>query len=296
MANPSFIDKLWTITKVAFDPCDAPFTLEAKWLGDAALDLFLFFLNVDLMDVVTQGFRTRTAPYRTRSQRKGGRGSKAGRNPLASAGKGLLRMDPSELAGHSLADLEKPTPFTSAPGKALWILHGFLQRRLWQLFLANIIFDAFWQAMTMIQIYTFCDAADDTVLLVDGTDTTIIALVDWAPVPIPDIQKIRGDVVWNVASGVVGIPGAGIIAGCQCIPTNPVSFGAECALRLQVQKGDKIYTYDTADGILRAGQDTFLTVEAEIPFDCIFWLEVRLEAGAMRMHSTALSLQATPPK
>jgi len=293
-ANP--IQKIQYVIDFWMDPCDAPFQVYAKLALPALIDAFLNYIYLDLGEIIVQRFRTGAAPSRPRSSRKGGKGWKPSRYPRLKRFGSALSMDPNEHVGHKLARSFRLPRVISGPHAFLWLAHGVLQRLMFQVFLAQLILDFFYEWMTLVARTEYCTAQADTVLLATEPEHSIIGIQPASVIPFFNIQKQRGKVQWYVAAGA-----------CQQAPfTVMVSFrmtlaggvgivDSEYGFWLEVSFGGKDYTYGGQSGTISSGLPEFVSFSIDIPANATFEVWGKVEQWFLFMTDLQITVIGRDP-
>lgn len=296
MAAPvaNFIEKINYIIASFMDPCDAPFTIYAETFLPALLDAFIDLYGFDPMEIKVQQFRTSTAPLRTRSGRKGGRGSKAGRGRLRKIAGKVVGFDPNEQVGKEMGKWTKYSPSITWGKKFLWILEGLLERAVFYWFLAELFLELFYKWMTLVNKSEYCQAQQATILLAHGDPQVYAAIAGWSAVLFNHIDKIRGDITF--------LPAAGTFTADQGV----------CMVEFEVTSEppqiDPTITYEIHIGITRNGGTSYpayekmtgpwgLTWKFEIGValqkNDIFFVEHRVNPGFSRATIKRIYVQGT---
>lgn len=246
-APPNPIEKINFIIKFLVDPCDAPLTVYARWAWPALLDLLLDYFTFQPDEIIIQSFRTRTAPLRQRSGRKGGRGSKASRSRFRKKLGQIVDFDPNEQLGKKLGKATKLAWRAKGPTSALWLLHGILQRLFFYLFLAELLTDFFYNWFSLMTAHGYCQAQGDDVLLAEGPTQLPLAIVEKNAIGMSSILKIRGKVAWNTFAGSFTGDQATLVVSGNFRTQNIAFPDPRPQLWVQVQYGSRSYDYKLAD-------------------------------------------------
>lgn len=181
------------------DPCDAPWTLWVRTALRALLEALIWWLAFDLYQMVSAYARPRNAFKYMRSNRKSGKGEKAGRakdkNTLRKYLSGALEFDPSAELGKRWPGADFFNGRRVGMGEAtFWIAEGAVQRAFFYWAVVELGTQFFYRWSTLLNDTKFCQASRTSVLLADDPDGHFAIAGHYSPLSVYNVLKLRGGV------------------------------------------------------------------------------------------------------
>lgn len=274
-----FIGKINTILDFWVDPCDAPLTAWVETVTPAALEMLAEYFAFDPNEIVVQSFKSSFRYAQPKSGRKGRRGSKSNKSKWRKRLGQLVNFDGNEMTGKQLSGWQKlPRKKLTARATTLFIVEGALERVSYWLWVISLVTDFLYSWAGLMMKTEYCQALKDAVLQAHGIDQPLTGIFGWVGLVMPTIDKIRGEVTWNVSTGGnnfnigQGIVSAGLYTGG--------SFpGVDCGLRVTVHKPgylDRVYEESTSLAINSQGE---ISVAFQVPPGWQFTVEHRVAVG-----------------
>lgn len=207
MAGHSFLTKLISrvnvITKFFLDPCDAPVTVYLETLFPALMDMLVDLFAFDVTEYSQQKGISIRYPKDKKGKSKARRGRKGGGRHKRWWIIEALTSDPGEILGKKHARDFGGAQRVLTGGRAhFWILGAFAQRfAFWLWFIVRLseFFMDWWNGLITAG---YCEERGTPVLYcveeVDGAG----AILGWTSVNFWTVVKQRGNITWNVASGI----------------------------------------------------------------------------------------------
>jgi len=293
-----WIGKINTILDFWADPCDAPLTVWVQTVTPAALEMLANYFAFDQNEIVIQKFKSSFRYARPKSTRKGRGGSKSNKPKWRKRLGELINFDGNELSGKKLWGWQKlPAKKLTWRATTLFIVEGVAERVSYWLWVADLVTEFLYAWAGLMMKTEYCQALQDAVLLAHGIDQPITGLFGWVGLVMPDIDKIRGPVTWNVSTGSnnfnigQGIVSAGLYTGSSFAAT-------DIGLRVTVHKGgylNRVYESSTSLGKDAEGE---ISIAFQVPPGWQFTVEHSVGSGLVTFTEPTIEFHSkhTPPK
>lgn len=191
--GPGWLDKVNYAVKFIQAPCNAPMIVYVETLLPAAGHAILALLEFGMDDVI-RGF-ARPVSGRTRWHRRRGR---KGRLKL----RGIPEL--GEAIGARLPGAELVSGRAVTQGvRNLWIVDGVLQRGLFWWLVIDIVGEFFFEWSTLLVKRGDCPGPFPGNLLARGSGGSILALLGWEAIILPNLVYANGGTHWNVSTGTL---------------------------------------------------------------------------------------------
>lgn len=224
------------IVRLVIDPCDAPIEVWLQTAFPALLKFLWSYFFPDWLNILTTYARPGKALAKKRGQRKGSRGKKGGRtkrlNPLS--------FSPDEYIGKNLPGFDDLNTRGISDGVMwLWTIFGVIERVLFFFFVIGLVLDFLFDWFSAIYQAGYCDENRRAVLRAKGGTMGNQGIFGWNAYLLPEIEKLRGPIIWNVSSGATGNYEAFCMVWGTVEMANPFGPHVECGLRVRVVSSDQ---------------------------------------------------------
>lgn len=291
---PGIWDKINFIVKAFFDPCDAPLTVMAQTAAPALLEALISYYALDLGNIISGYSRPSRAIMRQRGQRKGRWGYKAGRMRKRGILSKAAGYDPGDELGKRLPGAERLRGRVVTGGVVhLWAAFGVIERFNYWWMLISIIIDFFFNWFSALEKTVFCQATGSTVLLATRSDLGQLPIGGWATLPVPDVEKIRGEISWFFSNGAMGdVIGTAVLT---CRAVNGADTPRTTGIAIRISGGGPNYPGAQVITTLGPNSEGALTVSCEIPRGAIFTTQDYSLSTAVTLRDVYLSVNGAEP-
>lgn len=288
------VDRINYIVRFFLDPCDAPLSAWAEAFRPAALNFLIsYYLFFDPKQILTGAVRPSVAMARQKSNKKGNRGPKSNKGKKPGIAKKIATFDANEATGKFLGNwFEQPSRKVSSGVVTLWLFEGLIERALFWFMILDLLTEFLYQWLGAIQEGRFCQARESIVLLTDGPSHQFIGLQPDEALPMPLIQKQRGDVEWNMAAGIVQYASGNVTVTTSVRGNLPFPIQARLCIRAGGTPSGAILaqTITTINGI----EPQVMTVTHNFTGTFIFNVTMWCDSFGIICENSTLHLGAEP--
>jgi hypothetical protein len=287
----SWLERINAVLDFFFDPCDAPLTLYVKTFFAGALDAFIILWTFDPQQFFISWGAPKKMMARARSQKKGRFGSKSKGKFGKYGGRVLQYLDPSDLMGKAMPGAEHLQGRYVHVGVAhLWNFFGRWERLAWWLFVVELVTLALYRWISFLMGSRFCAMQGATMLTCTNPPQTISYLGGWNDIVFNDIEKIRGNVIWNFAAGIFSGDQCHLVVGGTVV--NATEVDDVLHVRLMAPSGSVVAQVDVP---VASGSSAEWGVKTSFPGTLTFRAEAISEAAFLELTNQSLTLWGDIP-